>query len=36
MIFFYGRTCQITKTLFSLEFYAAFYEGLTAKYYNLS
>ena len=36
MILFYGRTCQITKTLFSLEFYADLYEGLTTKYYNLS
>ena len=29
MILFYGRTCQIMKSLFSLEFYAAFYKGLT-------
>ena len=36
MILFYGRTCQITKSLFSLEFYGAFYKGLTTKYYNLS
>ena len=33
MILFYGCAYQITKTLFSLEFYAAFYEGLTTKYY---
>ena len=36
MILFYGRTCQVTEILFSPEFYAAFYEGLTTKYYNLS
>ena len=36
IILFYGRTCQITKSLFSLEFYGAFYKGLTTKYYNLS
>ena len=26
---------MFTKTLFSLEFYGAFYKGLTTKYYNL-
>ena len=29
MILLYGRTCQITKSLFSLEFYGAFYKWLT-------
>ena len=36
MIPYYGRTCHITKSFFSLEFYGAFYKGLTTKYYNLS
>ena len=31
MILFYVRTCQITKSLFSLEFYGAFYKGLTTN-----
>ena len=34
MILFYGRTCQITKSLFSLEFYRAFYKGLTTNIIN--
>ena len=35
MILFYGRTCQITKSLFSLEFYGAFYKGFDHKILQL-